>query len=31
VVRAYYEFTEAGEPGLDSLIESFLKEKKLGG
>ena len=31
VVRAYYEFTEAGEPGLGSLIESFLKEKKLGG
>lgn len=31
VVRAYYEFAEDGEPGLGSLIESFLKEKKLGG
>ena len=30
VVRAFYEFAEAGEPGLGSLVEAFLKEKKLG-
>jgi len=31
VVRAYYEFAEDGEPGLGSLIESFLNERKPGG
>ena len=31
VVRAYYEFAEAGEPGLGSLVDAFLKQKKLGG
>jgi predicted GTPase len=30
VVRAYYEFAEDGEPGLGSLVESFLKQQKLG-
>jgi predicted GTPase len=30
VVRARYEFAEAGEPGLGSLIENFLREKKPG-
>jgi predicted GTPase len=30
VVRAFYEFAEAGEPGLGSLVDAFLKEKKLG-
>jgi predicted GTPase len=29
VVRAYYEFAEDGEPGLGSLVESFLKQQKL--
>lgn len=29
VVRARYEFAEDGEPGLGSLIETFLQEKKL--
>lgn len=29
VVRARYEFAEAGEPGLGSLVEAFLKERKL--
>jgi len=31
VVRARYEFAEAGEPGLGSLIETFLRERQLGG
>jgi predicted GTPase len=31
VVRAFYEFAEAGEPGLGSLVDAFLKEKKLTG
>jgi predicted GTPase len=30
VVRAYYEFAEDGEPVLGSLVESFLKQQKLG-
>jgi predicted GTPase len=30
VVRAYYEFAEDGEPGLGSLVESFLKQQKPG-
>ena len=30
VVRASYEFAEVGEPGLGSLIDSFLKQRKLG-
>lgn len=30
VVRARYEFAEDGEPGLGSLIETFLQKKKLG-
>lgn len=30
VVRARYEFAEVGEPGLGSLIDAFLKKKKLG-
>jgi predicted GTPase len=29
VIRARYEFAEAGEPGLASLVEDFLKDKKL--
>jgi predicted GTPase len=29
VVRARYEFAEVGEPGLGSLIDTFLKEKQL--
>jgi predicted GTPase len=29
VVRARYEFAEAGSPGLGGLVESFLKEKNL--
>ena len=29
VVRARYEFAEAGKPGLGGLIEEFLREKKL--
>jgi hypothetical protein len=24
VVRAFYEFAEAGEPGLGSLVDAFL-------
>jgi predicted GTPase len=31
VVRASYEFAEAGEPGLGSLVDAFLEEKGLGG
>jgi predicted GTPase len=31
VVRAFYEFAEAGEPGLGSLVDAFLIEKKLTG
>jgi predicted GTPase len=31
VVRARYEFAEAGEPGLGNLIETFLRERQLGG
>jgi len=31
VVRAYYEFAEVGQPGLGSLIESFLSARKLAG
>jgi len=31
VVRAFYEFAEAGEPGLGSLVEAFLAERRLGG
>jgi predicted GTPase len=31
VIRARYEFSEAGEPGLGSLIETFLKERKPAG
>jgi predicted GTPase len=27
IIRARYEFAEAGEPGLGSLIETFLKER----
>ena len=30
IVRARYEFEESGTPGLGSLIERFLKEKKPG-
>ena len=30
VVRARYEFTEAGEPGLGDVVEIFLRERKLG-
>jgi predicted GTPase len=30
VVRASYEFAEAGEPGLGSLVDAFLEEKGLG-
>jgi predicted GTPase len=30
VVRARYEFTEDGEPGLGSLVDNFLQEKKIG-
>jgi predicted GTPase len=30
VVRARYEFAEAGEPGLGSLIEVFLRDRNLG-
>jgi predicted GTPase len=29
VIRARYEFAEAGEPGLASLVEDFLKSNKL--
>ena len=29
IIRARYEFAEAGEPGLGSLIETFLKERDL--
>ena len=29
VIRARYEFAEAGEPGLASLVEEFLKKNKL--
>ena len=29
VIRARYEFAEAGTPGLGDLVESFLKEKNL--
>lgn len=29
VVRARYEFAEAGKPGLGSLIEKFLEQRKL--
>ncbi|RLJ21048.1 GTPase [bacterium endosymbiont of Escarpia laminata] len=29
IVRARYEFAEAGKPGFGSLIEKFLKERKL--
>jgi len=29
LVRVSYEFAEAGEPGLGSLVEAFLKERKL--
>jgi predicted GTPase len=29
VVCARYEFAEAGEPGLGSLVEAFLKERRL--
>ena len=29
IVRARYEFAEAGKPGLGSLIEEFLEESKL--
>jgi predicted GTPase len=29
VIRARYEFAEAGEPGLASLVEDFLKRNKL--
>ena len=31
VVRTFYEFAEAGEPGLGSLVDAFLQEKKPGG
>ncbi len=31
VVRAFYEFDEAGEPGLGSLVDAFLQEQQLGG
>jgi len=31
VVRAFYEFAEAGEPGLGSLVDAFLTEKDLTG
>ena len=30
VVRASYEFAEAGEPGLGSLVDAFLDERGLG-
>jgi len=30
VVRARYDFAEAGEPGLGRLVENFLKEQGLG-
>ena len=30
VVRAAYEFAEAGEPGLGSLVDAFLKKTKPG-
>ena len=30
IIRARYEFAEAGEPGLGSLIETFLKERDPG-
>ena len=30
VVRASYEFAEAGEPGLGSLVDAFLQRKGLG-
>lgn len=30
VVRARYEFAEAGEPGLGDILETFLRERKLG-
>ena len=29
VVRAHYEFAEAGEPGLSSFVEAFLRERQL--
>ena len=29
VVRARYEFAESGEPGLGSLVEAFLRSRKL--
>lgn len=29
IVRARYEFAEAGKPGLGNLVEEFLKERKL--
>ncbi|MDT8317228.1 MAG: cyclic 2,3-diphosphoglycerate synthase [bacterium] len=29
LVRVSYEFAEAGEPGLGSMVEAFLKERKL--
>ncbi|MBE9502855.1 MAG: GTPase [Proteobacteria bacterium] len=29
VVRVSYEFAEAGEPGLGSMVEAFLKERNL--
>jgi predicted GTPase len=30
VVRARYEFSQAGEPGLGEILETFLKERKPG-
>jgi hypothetical protein len=28
-VRARYEFAEAGKPGLGTLVEEFLRQRKL--